>query len=106
MSWIPTFTWDGTPPSGSPTTIQLYKVIGDRCHANVFNYGYSAGTNNVVTKVSLPFTPKNYQQLSGQVCVSNTPNLTSAWADTGGYFTLYCTAVTATHIRVSGIYQI
>lgn len=107
FNYSPTITWTaGTNPSGSPTKSEKFRISGNTCYVNVFNYNYTAGATVTRATISLPVAIlSGYMALCYcAITATNTPNggcghITDSMID------IYCTSVSANRIAAMGIYQ-
>lgn len=105
FSYTPTLTWSaGVAPAGAPTVYNKFKIDGSAVTLDIFQYGFTAGTNVVSLQCSVPIaSPGNQSGCFGYCQNANTPNLSYAQVATTVVY-IFCTSVAAERFQISGTY--
>lgn len=102
FAWSPTITWTGgTPPSGTPTKYEKFKVDGNTLTVMVSNYSYTAGSGNTGANFASPVTASGVQGLFGNIRAGDTPGVGFAYCLAGTFY-VFCSSTAATGIILSG----
>lgn len=106
LDWILTPTWAAvTPPSGSPTIKQIYKISYNTLHLNVFNYGYTAGSAVTGVTFPTPITSEGTQAMNGGIYLASAPNLSVGYVRDNSLAYIFCAAASSDKLFMSGEYK-